>query len=55
VPEVFAAAVVEPAAPAAAPQPCENGKTGAKPKNKTREKTSVFSGSSFDFANVRDG
>lgn len=36
-------------------QACENSKTGAKPKNKTREKTSVFPGSSFVFANVRDG
>lgn len=54
-PEDFAAAVVERLAPPAVPQACENGKTGAKPKNKTREKTSVFPGSSFVFANVRDG
>ena len=34
-------------------QACETGKTGAKPKNKTREKTSVFRGSADLFASLR--
>ncbi|MFM7920749.1 MAG: hypothetical protein ACKPJJ_11020, partial [Planctomycetaceae bacterium] len=46
---------VSPVAPPVAPQACETGKTGAKPKSKTREKTSVFRGSADFFANVRDG
>jgi len=35
------------------PQACETGKTGAKPKRKTREKTSVFRGSADLFASLR--
>gem|GEM_PF-2122007 len=54
-PEDFAAAVAKPVAPPVAPQACETGKTGAKPKSKTREKTSVFRGSADLFASVRDG
>lgn len=42
-----------PVAPPVAPQACETGITGAKPKNKTREKTSVFRGSTDLFASVR--
>jgi integrase len=41
-----------PVAPPVAPQACETGKTGAKRKNKTREKTSVFRGSADSFASL---
>ena len=58
-PEDFAAAVsgrvAEKRDPQRDPQACETGKTGAKAKSKTREKTNVFRGSADLFANVRDG